>query len=230
MTQEEIRKRLEELAEDNYKEFSASLIPNVKNMLGVRLPMLRNVAKEIARDDWKECFEWKDIIYFEENMLQGMVLGYAKADIEELLVYLRRFIPKIDNWSVNDSFCNSFKIAKKNQNEVWDFLMEYRESNKEYEIRIVAVMLMCYFLDDNYIDRVLEVLKELDASKYYASMGIAWAYATAWSKYPEKTKKYLKEHEIDSDTYKKTLQKCLESNKVSAEDKEYIRGIKKGMK
>lgn len=220
-----VRKELESIAEADYKKFSASLIPGVENLLGIRIPILRDMAKKLAKEDWKGCMEWEDTLYFEETMLQGLVLGYAKAPIEEILSYTKGFIPKINNWSVNDTFCNNFKIARKQPEKVWDFLMTYKDSHEEYETRVVAVMLMSHFLEDDYIDRVLPVLGELEIVGYYTSMGVAWAYATAWAKYPEKTKNYLLAHPIDPETYHKTLRKCLESYRISDEDKAWIRNV-----
>lgn len=220
-----VRKELESIAEADYKEFSASLIPGVTNMLGIRIPILRNMAKKLAKEDWKSCMGWEDTLYFEETMLQGLVLGYTKAPVEEILEYTKGFIPKINNWSVNDSFCSTFKIAKKEPKKVWDFLMTYKDSNKEYELRVVAVMLLFHFLTDEYIDEVLTVLGELRNVGYYTSMAVAWAYATAWAKYPEKTKNYLLEHPIDKETYRRTLRKCLESYRISDGDKLWIRGM-----
>ena len=166
MTQEEIRVILNEMAEERYRHFSASLLPGIDNILGVRLPNLRMVAKKIAKEDWKLCMAWKDKKYFEETMLQAMVLGYAKADINELLAVLASFIACIDNWSVNDSLCSSFKAAKQYQQEVWDFLMGYKDSSNEFEARFVAVMLRAYYINDNYIDKTLEVLGNIDTTKY----------------------------------------------------------------
>lgn len=223
MTQKEIRQTLAEMAEQDYKAFSAALIPGVKNMLGIRLPKLRAMAKQMAAEDWKEYLSWTEFQYFEEVMLQGMILGYVKAPPEEVLLEVRRFIPRIDNWSVNDSFCTTFRLAEKNRETVWDFLMEYKDSHKEYEVRVVAVMLMSHFLVPEYIDKVLEVLGALGVTEYYASMAVAWAYATAWAKFPEKTKTFLTAHPIERETYRKTLQKCLESRRITEEDKEWIR-------
>lgn len=220
-----VRKELETIAEADYKKFSASLIPGVDNLLGIRIPILRDMAKKLAKEDWKGCMEWEDTLYFEETMFQGLVLGYAKAPVEEILDYTRGFIPKINNWSVNDSFCSNFKIARKEPQKVWDFLMTYKDSHDEFETRVVAVMLMDHFLDDAHIDDVLKVLGELEIVGYYTSMGVAWAYATAWAKYPERTKSYLMVHPIDAETYHKTLRKCLESYRISGEDKAWIREV-----
>lgn len=223
MTQKELRIQLEEMAEQDYKEFSASLIPGVKNMLGIRLPKLREIAKGLAKEDWKEVLSWSEFTYFEEVMIQGMVLGYVKAPIEEILEMVKEFIPRIDNWSVNDSFCTTFKAAAKYPKEVWDFLMQYKESKKEFEVRVVAVMLMSHFLVPEYIHHVLEILGTLEVKEYYASMAVAWAYATAWAKFPVETKKYLTEQPIDRETYRKALQKGIESRRITDEDKQWMR-------
>lgn len=242
MTQKEFRDRLVAMAEEDYKEFSAKLIPGVKNMLGIRLPVLRKLAKEMAKEDWREYLSWTEFDYFEEVMVQGMILGYAKAPVEELLEEAGKFIPRIDNWSVNDSFCNGFHIAKKHPKEVWDFLIQYQNSRKEYEVRVVAVMLMSHFLVPEYIGKTLEVLGKLYTEEYYASMAVAWAFATAWAKFPEETKAYLgvsemevweaqgKECPLDEETYLRMLQKGVESYRVSAEDKEWMREERKAVR
>lgn len=227
MTQREVQNWLVATAEEGYRKFNAGLIPGADNILGIRIPVLREKAKELAKKDWCAVMEWQETLYFEEVMLQGMVLGYAKADIEDLLAALAAFMPRVDNWAVNDTLCQGFKIARKQPEAVWEFLMQYRDSHKEYEVRVVAVMLMSHFLDSIYIDRVLAVLGNLAVEGYYASMGVAWAFATAWAKFPEKTRTYLIKHPIDSDTYKKTLQKCMESYRVSEEEKVWIREERK---
>ncbi len=223
MTQKELRSCLEEMAEKEYKEFSASLIPGVDNMLGIRLPKLRKLAKELVKEDWKEYLSWKDFLYFEETMIQGMVLGYVKAPVEEILEAVEQFIPRIHNWSVNDSFCTTFQSASRYPKQVWEFLMRYQDSHQEFEVRVVSVMLMAHFLLPEYIDQVLQVLGHLDTKEYYASMAVAWAYATAWAKFPKETKEYLQEYPIDSVTYRRTLQKCMESRRITEADKEWMR-------
>lgn len=223
MTQKEIRERLFSLQEDGYQKFSSSLIPGVKDMLGIRIPALRKLAKELAKEDWKACLDWKEPLYFEERHLQAYMIGYAKADAEEIVEALRKFIPTVDNWSVNDALCSSLKIAGKYPEEIWNLLMEYKDSESEFEVRVVAVALMAQYLVPEYIDRVLEVLVHLPVRGYYTSMGIAWALATAWAKFPEKTREYLGKHPIETETYRKMLQKCIESYRITEEDKVWMR-------
>lgn len=227
MTQREMRGQLEEMAEKGYQEFSASLIPGVKNMLGIRLPKLRTLAKALAKENWEYYLSFTEFVYFEEVMLQGMILGYAKAPIDKILNKTKKFIPRIDNWSVNDSFCMTFQIAKKHPKEVWEFLKPYQDSHLEFEVRVVAVMLMSHYLVPEYVDEVLCVLGRLDVTKYYASMAVAWAYATAWAKFPKKTKAYLEKHPPERITYRRMLQKCVESRRITEEDKEWMREERK---
>lgn len=227
MTNSEIKKRLNDLSENNYKDFSSSLIPNCEKMYGVRIPKLRQLAKEIAKGDWKEYLTHASDESFEEISLQAFVLGYAKADIEELLGFAANFIPKITNWSVNDSFCSTFKITTKHRERVWEFLMAYRNSEKEFEQRVVAVMLMNYYLIEEYIDQVLEVWDNLKHDGYYLKMGVAWGLATAYAKFPEKTHEYLLNNHLNDFTYNKAIQKMMESYRVPTEDKEKLKVMKR---
>ena len=98
----DIRKHLEEMAEQDYQKFSAALIPGVENMLGIRLPQLRAFAKQIAKFDWQAALVEEDV-YFEERMLRGMVLSYASKDMDVMLPLIADFVPLVDNWSMCDS-------------------------------------------------------------------------------------------------------------------------------
>lgn len=227
MTNQEIRTYLEKHAEAKYQEFTSGLIPGSSTILGVRIPVLRDLAKKIAKGDWRTYLKEAQDESYEEICLQGFVIGYAKADIDELLVYAAVFIPKIHDWSVNDGFCATFKIARKHREKVWKFLMQYKNSENEFEQRVVAVMLMNHFLEADYIDRVLAVWDELNHEGYYCKMGIAWGVATAYAKFPEETHAFLLDNHLDDFTYNKAIQKMLESYRISAEDKEALRAMKR---
>ncbi|MDE7322460.1 MAG: DNA alkylation repair protein [Lachnospiraceae bacterium] len=151
---EEIRNVLVQYADLKYKEFSAGLIPGAKPLVGVRLPQLRKIAKDIAKKDWcseVDCHggQYEDI-YFEETMLRGMIIGYGTAQkgfiCDKGLEYLASFIPYIDNWSVCDSFCNSFSFANKYRDEVWEYIQPYLYSNEEYKIRTALILLLSQYL------------------------------------------------------------------------------------
>lgn len=225
-TNDDIKERLRLLADKKYQEFSSGLVPGCKNMLGCRIPALHILAKEIAKSDFRYYLEHALDDCFEETMLQGFVIGYAKMDITERLSFAKMFIPKITDWSINDGFCSTFKAATKNRDEVWQFLLPYAQSDKEFEVRVAAVMYMDYFLTDEYIDRVLEKLFLMKQDDYYAMMGIAWALATAYAKFPKETEKAL-DWEWPKETFNKAIQKMCESYRVSEEDKRKLRKRKK---
>ena len=161
-----IREMLVGLAEPQYQKFAASLLPNVDNLLGIRLPLLRKLAQKMAKEDWRRYLKSEDVCYFEETMLQGMILGYAKADADELLSYVVDFVPRIDNWSICDSFCNGLKFTKNHKELVWNFLQPYLVSEQEYEIRFGVVMLLSFYIEEEYIDSLLLRLHALRHEGY----------------------------------------------------------------
>jgi len=222
-----MKEQLLDLADENYRKFSASLIPNINNVLGVRLPELRKIARKIAAGDWQAYLAQADSDYFEEIMLQGMVIGYAKSDIEEILRYTADFIPKIDNWSVCDSFCAGLKFTIPHRERVWAFLQPYLRSGQEYEIRFGVVMLLDFYIDAEYINRVLQLLDEAKHEGYYVKMAVAWALSTFYVKLPEPTLAYLQSNTLDDFTFNKALQKITESYRIDPEAKKMIRGMKR---
>ena len=225
---DELRQWLLSEAADEYKKFSAGLIPGCENMLGVRIPILRKKAKEIARGDFRAFLSVSEDLYCEETMIAGMVIGYARIGIEERIALFSDFMPRINNWSVNDCVCSTIKLKPSEYEPFWNFLMGYKDSQKEYEVRVVAVMMMDQYLVSQYIDRVLAVLNELHDEAYYASMGIAWALATAYAKFPEETLAVIKGPNSFSDaTYNRAIQKMTESYRVAKEDKQMLRDMKR---
>lgn len=222
-----IRERIFDRAEEEYKLFQSKLIPGENRLLGVRLPYLRELAKEIAKEDWRDYLDHAQDEYYEEVMLQGLVIGYVKASPEEILQYTARFVPKITNWGICDSFCTGLKLAKKSPQLVWDFIQPYLRSEKEFEIRFSVIMMLAHFITDQFIDQVISSLDQVHHEGYYVKMGVAWAISVCYVKYPEKTMAYLKNCNLDDFTYNKSLQKILESYRVGQESKELIRSMKR---
>jgi 3-methyladenine DNA glycosylase AlkD len=227
MMEKTIKQQLLELADEEYRQFSSALIPNISHVLGVRLPELRKMAKKIAREDWKAYIQQAESEYFEEIMLQGMVIGYVKTDIDEILRYVADFVPKIDNWSVCDSFCTGLKFTKTNMEKVWDFLQPYLVSTEEYEIRFGVVMLLDFYLEEAYLTQVLLLLDDIKHEGYYAKMAVAWAISICYVKFPEPSMTYLKDNSLDDFTFNKALQKITESYRVDQETKKVIRSMKR---
>ncbi|MDD4601236.1 hypothetical protein SDC9_11462 [bioreactor metagenome] len=222
-----VRERIIALKDEKFRQFHIRLVPGTDNILGVRLPKLRALAKELAKGDWRGYLETAQDDYYEEILMQGLVIGYAKTDIEEVLYYVAAFVPKVDNWAICDSFCNSLKITKAHRARVWEFVQPYLLSQKEFELRFGIVMLLCFYIEDEYIDRVLTLFDGVKHEGYYVKMAIAWAISICFVKYPEKTMMYLQKSTLDNFTYNKALQKITESFRVDKTTKAIIRSMKR---
>ena len=229
---EEIRKELYNLAEEDYKEFNKNLIPGTENIIGIRLPALRRLAKEIARKDFRlymdECrsLDTADALH-EEIMLQGMVLGYAGMSREERTAYLDEFVPKIANWAVCDSCATSYKFMEKEPDYWFNYLRKYRDSGKEFDLRFMIGAMMSHFVDEEHIDEILEYCNTIRNDGYYAKMGVAWTVQVCYVKFPEKTRQFLENNRMDDFTHNKAIQKIRESYRVSREEKEELNNLKR---
>jgi len=216
-----------ELQDKTYQEFHSKLCPNIDNIIGVRLPELRKIAKEIVKGDWKEFLINVENKYYEETMVEGLVIGYVKIDIEQKLKYINSFIPKIDNWAVCDCICSNFKIKPIDKEKVWNFLQQYFNSTKEFEVRFVLVMFLNYYLEEEYIKKVFKIIDKINKTAYYSQMAAAWTISAAYVKFPKETMAYLKTNSLDDFTYNKSLQKIIESYRVDKETKDKIRTLKR---
>lgn len=225
---EEIRERLQELADEKYRQFHGSLLPGTEQILGVRIPILRKLAREILKEDWRAWLQGADERTYEETMLQGFVIAYARLELLKKLALVKEFVPKIDNWAVCDCFCNTLKEAGKYPEQVWEFLLPYAGSRKEYEARFAAVMLLCHYVKEEYLYRSLALLETIRQEGYYAKMAVAWALSVYFAAFPERMLTYLQERGAlyEEFTYKKTLQKIIESNRVDKEMKRMIQEMR----
>ena len=223
----ELREKLFAKQDLKYKEFHSSLCPNVDKIIGVRVPELRKMAKEIASQDYAQFLEYVQDEYYEELLLQGLVIGYAKISIEDTFRYLTKFVPKINSWAVCDTTCSNLKITKKYMQEMWEFLEQYINSQNEYEIRFALVMYLNYYLTDEYINLIFEKIDKITNNKYYVQMAIAWLISFAYIKQKEKAEKYLQKNNLDEFTQNKSIQKICESFRVTDKDKKLIKQYKK---
>ena len=229
ITAENIMYTLEQYTDEKFKDFTSALIPGSRPILGVRVPILRKIAKEIAKGDWQTYLRDATEDTYEEVAIKGFVIGYAKENLNTLLPYIEEHIEKINDWSLCDGFCSNLKIVAKHKDKFWKFLLPYAKVDDEFKQRVVAVMLMNYYLSDEYIDTTLAVLDSLKNEKYYCKMAVAWAVATAWAKQREKTYCYMQDgnNTLDDWTYNKAIQKMIESYRVSDEDKVMLREMKR---
>ena len=223
----DLRDKLFELSDDKFKTFHSRLCPNTDNIIGVRLPLLRQLAKEIAKGDWRNFLSNSKEEYYEEILINGLVIAYAKCDVEERLNYIESFVPKIDNWAICDSFCNTLKFVNKNKEIMWEFIQSYLKSYNEFEIRFAVVIILNYYITEDYIDLVLKTLDNIKHDGYYVKMAVALAISMCFIKFEEKTMAYLKDNSLDDFTYNKSLQKICESLRVDKNTKELIKSMKR---
>lgn len=223
-----IRQDLFAMQDLKYKEFHGSLCPDMDNIIGVRIPKLREYAKELYKSNNLEDIKIEDK-YYEELVIQGMLVGFqTKAPIEEVIKQVKEFVPKINSWAVCDTFCAGLKITKKYQTEMFKVIKEYLKSKQEYEVRFAIVMLLDYYINDQYIAQVLQILNNISLDKYYVQMANAWAVSICLIKYYNKTLEFLKTTKIDDFTYNKGIQKTIESYRITKEQKDYLRTLKRG--
>ncbi len=249
---EDIREQLTAMSESGYRKFSSGLIPGVKNMLGIRLPELRKLAKQIAKSDWKRAIAEGDI-YFEERMLRGMVLSYASGDMDEMLPYITAFIPMVDNWSICDSVFMGMNIFQKDRERTWDYIQPYLQSDREFEVRVALIIMMQHLLKCDakghkisrlrqvvlsdmenkneeaglYVDKILKSIDRDYPQGYYASMAASWLIAEAFCTYPYHAMCLIEKNHLDDVTYNKALQKIIESKIPTDEVKGFLKGRKR---
>jgi len=222
MTSQEV---LNELQRRFGKNMVSSNDNNRKPSLGISYPNLKVMAHEIGNSDYLEFLETNDFFVYELEILQTIVIGKIK-DINQAIKYFTIFAPLAKEWSVVDSLCQRFVIAKKYDNEVYQIMLEFAKQDDEFIQRIVAVMLLSHYNNDQYIDDCLDVLSNLKHQGYYTKMAVAWALATFMTKYPQKCIAFLKEHRLEAWTHNKAIQKMVESFRISNEYKEIVKNLK----
>ena len=228
MTEEQMIGWLREEAEEKYRDFSSSLLPGVpkEKIMGVRIPKLRKLAATIVREGCGEYLQAEPGNTFEEIMLCGMVIGRAGGTFEEILPRIQEYLPLIDNWSVCDSFCASLKTTEKYPEKMWEFLLECLKSDRTYTVRFAVVMMLQYYVNEKYLKQVLARMEEVETEEYYVRMAVAWAVSVCYVKAPEEVLGWLAQRRLDEETWKKALQKILESRRLPAGEKERIRKLR----
>lgn len=224
----ELIEYLKAFSDEKYREFHSRLVPNSQSeFLGIRLPVMRKISKEILKGDYEGFLTVSGTKYYEEIMLRGLVTAQIKGDFEATVKRVDEFLPYVDNWAVCDTFCNTLKGIKKFLPQFFEHIKEYMQSENPWVLRVGFVLMMTYYLSDEYIDIVLDYCEKTESEHYYVQMAKAWLMATAYAKYPEKTKHFLLIAEIDDKTFNMTIQKCIDSYRVSKEDKEFLRTLRR---
>jgi len=229
----EIQKKLFSLQDTEYKAFQAKVVPNIapETIIGVRVPQIRAYAKELWKNNTcsdkenpvKAFLETLPHQYYEENLLHGFLLEFIR-DFDEAARMEDLFIPYIDNWAVCDT--THPKIFKKHTEELLPWIRKWLDSRETYSIRYGINVLMSYYLDDYFKPEYLEMVSAVQSEEYYVNMMKAWFFATALAKQWDSAVEYIENRRMDSWSHNKTIQKAVESFRVSPEHKEYLKSMR----
>lgn len=225
-TEEQIRSDLFALQDKEYRDFHSRLIPTVnpENIIGVRTPALRKYAKQLSKTPQAE--EYLKLLphkYYDENNLHGFLIEDIK-DYDAVITALDAFLPYVDNWATCDMMAP--KIFKKHLPELLVKIKEWIASDKTYTIRFGIGMLMKYYLDEAFSCEYPDMVAAVRSEEYYVNMMVAWYFATALSKQYDAVLPYLENHRLSQWTHNKAIQKAIESYRITAEQKVYLRGLK----
>lgn len=218
--------RLRAQSDEKYRVFNESLMPGTEHTLGVRVPVLRGMAKELLRGDWRGFLAQAQPASHEERLLWGMVCAGARCGLDEKLSLLRTFIPVINNWGVCDITAGDCKWKEAELPAVWDFLEPDLTAVDEFQVRFAVVQLMDYFCGGDWIDRTLAAYRRVSHPGYYVTMALAWGLSVFFVRQREKTLPLLEQRVFSPAVHNKAIQKCRESLRVSAGDKAYLNTLK----
>lgn len=222
----DIEKRLFEMQDKKYKEFHSKLIPTVNpdTIIGVRTPMLRKLAKELSKQpEHMEYTHMLPHVWYEENNLHGFLIESIK-DYNVCVEAVNDFLPYVDNWATCDLM--SPKIFEKHRQELLKQIKIWIKSDHTYTIRYGIRMLMTHYLDEDFKEEYLEWVTCIYSQEYYVNMMIAWYFATALAKQPQAALPYIEEKRLEAWTHNKAIQKAVESYRISAEQKAYLKTLK----
>lgn len=217
-------------ADLEYKKFHSRLVPDYDSdrIIGVRLPVMRNICKDISKGDIDGYFKYCDTYYYEEVMIRGILIGLVKVkDYQEFASLVESQIKYINNWALCDSFCSGLKKSVKYKERLLEDIEKYLQDENPWKIRVGLVLLLDYYLDDDYIKKSLGLCDSVTDKHYYVSMAQAWLVATAFAKNEAVAMDYFKCCNLDDITVNRTIQKARDSLRVSKEAKETLKNMKR---
>lgn len=211
------------IKEEKYKNFQQNIIPN-KNIIGIRTHVLKKIAKEITKGNYKEFLSIIENNYYEENILYGLILTNIK-DVNTLINYLDKYILIIDNWASCDLTISNLKIVKKYKDLFYNYILNNINSNYTYTRRFCYVLLLNYYIEEQCLDSIFK-LCNIENNDYYVTMSIAWLISICYIKYKKQTLNYLNKNKLNKFTYNKAIQKIIESTKINRNEKEVLKAMK----
>ncbi len=221
---QEYIKYLKSIKEESYACFHKKLTPTKYEILGIRVPIQRKIAKEILKGNVDSFLSCCGMTYYEEVNIEGFVISSLKEE-EKFDFYFHRFLPKIDNWAICDGFCSHMNIILKKKPKYFSEIKQLLKSKNDFTVRVGIVLLLHYYVDKEYIDQIFSLVSEIKNQNYYVKMAIAWLVAECYIKFPLITYDYLKENHLDVFTHNKTISKVCDSYRVTKEQKDLLRSL-----
>lgn len=224
-----IKEILNKNIDNDYKKFHEKICHTNYEILGVKIPILRKIALNLLKEfKYQDIFKDLNDNYYEHIMFQGIVIANAKISYNERINLINNYLPKIDNWGICDIFCSELKFIKRYKDEFLKYVISFLNSDKEYYQRFGIVIMIDYYISDDYIDFILEKTLEIKSNYYYVKMAISWCLSICLIKYFDKTVNFMNNNKtkLDKWIYNKALQKAKESFRISKENKETLQNMK----
>ncbi len=224
---ERIREELFGLRDEKYAAFQLKLIPGIgpESVIGVRTPDLRKLAKRLVKEDDVEAFlDELPHGYFDEMQLHAFIISEMK-DYGRCIWQVDRFLPYIDNWATCDQL--SPTVFRKHKAELLEQIRIWLESGRTYTVRFAIGMLMQHYLDEDFKPEYPSMVARIRSSEYYVNMMIAWYFATALAKQYDSVLPFIREGKLDAWTHNKTIQKAVESYRITDQQKEYLKSLRR---
>ena len=223
----EFVKYLISMQDKKYREFHSSLVLNSKyKMIGIRVPIMRNIAKKVAQSNIEEFLKYAQDKYYEEVMIQGLVISHIK-DENVFYNYFKEYIKKIDNWALCDSFCSSIKIVRKYEEKYFKEAIKMALNESEFISRVGLVMILDHFISKENLNIIFDTLNKIQSEKFYINMAEAWLICEMYIKYPEETKNFIKKNSLNKFTQNKAISKIHDSYRVGIKEKELLNNYRK---
>lgn len=205
-----------------YKEFHSSLVLNSKyEMIGIRLPIMRDIAKTIAKSNIEDFLKYAQDKYYEEVMIQGLVVSHIK-DEKTFYMYFKNYISKIDNWALCDSFCSSIKNVREHEDKYFKEAIKMALNKAEFMSRVGLVIILNHFISQDNLVAIFDTLNRIKSDKFYINMAQAWLLCELYIKFPRETENFLKNNDLNKFTQNKAISKIRDSYRVSKEEKDFL--------
>ncbi len=212
-------------ADAEYKEFNDKIIASAYKTIGVRIPVIKQIAKSIAPDEINDYLENCKFECYECTLIYGLLI--ARLGFDEMWNRKDFYLSKCDGWGLVDSFVPAIKVAAKDKERFYSLLKNGIENQKDSQLRFRIVALMSFFTGGEHTEEILHITEKLDGKGYYNDMAIAWLVSTAFVKQRETTLKFLENDKLGKFTHNKAISKINDSLRVNVEDKTYLKTLRK---